>query len=362
MYSLDWNMKNVRFAYIKVDENGATVDIPLDDEEFNYYPVTKATMIDTFTRLENEECGAGTNDVVDLCAGIDAALTQFETHALTESIEREKKIAIVSNNRQKGNLLCSDGQHICDKYQSITLRDEEGVSIVMINIDMDGNPNEYLPCLTYYDEKRILDATSLQLVEEEFRDNREWDGQIKLKLCEYIPTPGPTMSPTPPPSPSPTPDPTPGPTPNPSPSPTPDPTPTPTPSPTGVPTPTPTRSPTKDPTPSPSPSPTREPTDIPSYHPTTDPTPSPTGLPTPSPTPDPTPSPTDHPTPSPTGVPTPRPTPSPTPSPTDVPTDDPTPSPTPNPTCVPTKSPTPSPTYWPTPSPTKWPTPSPTYW
>merc|ERR1719216_32324 len=273
--------KNVRFSYIKVDANGASVDIELNDDDYNYYPVGKTEFIQLFVDMENEECGLGTNDIVDLCAGIDAALDQFENHRInpTESVERERKIAIISNNQQKDNLMCSDGQHICDKYEQITLG-QEGISIVMINIDMNGSADEYLPCLTYYEQPqnvRIQDYTS-EVINGE-NERAALFEQVHIKLCETEPTLQPTTNPTLPPSPSPTDSPTPSPTDNPTKNPTlppsPSPTDSPTPSPTDIPTKNPTRSPTKPPTKSPTRPPTPSPTDNPTKNPTEIPTYSP---------------------------------------------------------------------------------------
>merc|ERR1712228_1077660 len=282
--------KNVRFSYIKVDANGASVDIELNDDDYNYYPVGKTEFIQLFVDMENEECGSGTNDIVDLCAGIDAALDQFASHRINpaESVERERKIAIISNNQQKDNLQCSNGQNICDKYGQITLG-QEGISIVMINIDMNGSADEYLPCLTYYEQPqnvRIQDYTSEVINGEDERDILI--EQVHIKLCETEPTLQPTTNPTLPPSPSPTDSPTPSPTDIPTKNPTRSPTKPPTKNPTLPPTPSPTDNPTKNPTRSPTKPPTKNPTLPPTKNPTLPPTPSPTGLPTPSPTDSPT--------------------------------------------------------------------------
>jgi hypothetical protein len=148
--------KNVRFAYIKVDANGATVDISLNDQEFNYYPVPKEVLVDTFVRIENEDCGAGTDDVIDLCSGLDAAIAEFENNQLDETRERERKIAIISNNKHNemanGEYVCANGENLCNKYEPYTVANGDGISIVMINIDMNGAVDEYLPCL----EKFVL--------------------------------------------------------------------------------------------------------------------------------------------------------------------------------------------------------------
>merc|ERR1719361_1338254 len=278
--------KNVRFSYIKVDANGASVDIELNDDDYNYYPVGKTEFIQLFVDMENEECGSGTNDIVDLCAGIDAALDQFASHRInpTESVERERKIAIISNNQQKDNLQCSNGQHICDKYEQITLG-QEGISIVMINIDINGSADEYLPCLTYYEQPqnvRIQDYTSEVINGENERDSLF--EQVHIKLCETEPTLQPTTNPTLPPSPSPTDSPTKNPTRSPTKPPTKNPTLPPTPSPTDNPTPSPTDNPTPSPTDNPTKNPTRSPTKNPTRSPTKPPTPSPTDNPTPNPT------------------------------------------------------------------------------
>merc|ERR1712130_730082 len=185
---------------------------------------------------------------------------------------------------------------------------EDGISIVMINVDMDGATDVYLPCLTYYDQgqqgqnNRIFDTNTTYLNSEVERP-KVING-IKIKLCETEPSPQPTRGPTSGPTPGPTDPPTKNPTRSPTKPPTKNPTLPPTPSPTGNPTP----SPTGDPTPGPTDPPTKNPTRSPTKPPTKDPT-----LP-------PTPSPTDNPTPPPTGNPTPSPTPSPTPPPTKIPT------------------------------------------
>eukprot|EP01084_Bolivina_argentea_P276063 470940_1 len=313
-------MMFVRSGYIEYDAHGATIKTGLN-HSINYWPVPTSDFLVEFRKIQNSECGIGTNDETDLCDGLDAAFAQFEIdNSAVDSFtpERERKLIIVSNNKQ---LTCKNGNNICDEYEDkIYGRDKGennfGVSVVMVNIDMNGEIDTYLPCLTMYGGNRILDVDTFGNLDFQ-NTNTEPDGRdeiinhVQHRICAKAITPSPTI----------------------------DPTVIPTQTPTKIPTKTPTNNPTNKPTFKPTEMPSKLPTDI-----TNNPTPSPIFIPTISPSNKPTKTPSAIPTKTPTNNPTNKPTFKPTEMPSKLPTDI-TNNPTPSPIFIPTISPSKYPTY-----------------
>eukprot|EP01084_Bolivina_argentea_P276064 470942_1 len=270
---LQGQIMNVRAGYLEFDGNGATVITGLNDS-INYWPVTAAEFLVEFRKIQYRECGIGTNDETDLCDGLDAAFAQFEIdNSAVDSFtpERERKLIIVSNNKQ---LTCKNGNNICDEYEDkIYGRDKGennfGVSVVMVNIDMNGEIDTYLPCLTMYGGNRILDVDTFGNLDFQ-NTNTKLTGRdavidhVQDRICAKAITPSPTIDPTV--------------------IPTQTPTKIPTKTPTKTPTNPPSKIPTQSPTNPPSNYPTKTPSKIPTITPTESPTNPPSNIPTESPT------------------------------------------------------------------------------
>eukprot|EP01083_Nonionella_stella_P307791 1083131_1 len=133
---------NVRSAYLEYDGSGARMITGLDDS-FNYWPVTAAEFLVEFRKIQNRECGIGTNDRTDLCSGLKTAFAEFENNGnvgpdvWAPKPERERKIIIFSNNEQENNLYCSNGKHICEEYEDKIC--EERKIIIFSNNEQENN-------------------------------------------------------------------------------------------------------------------------------------------------------------------------------------------------------------------------------
>ena len=278
--------KNVRYAYFTFDDENVSPITSLNDD-INRAPVSLDDLRDAYFEIEQKECGFDViddGDEPDLCSALDAAFTEFDTYNTNDvDPNRERKIAIISNNKDTE---CNDGRSICEVYRDRIYQD--GIGVIMINIDLDETQDLYESCITYNDPDRIVDTTTTTLSNGQER-NDIIEQTIKVKLCETRPSASPTSDPTVDPTSDPTTDPTRDPTSDPTIDPTRDPTKIyPTADPTSDPTKDPTRDPTADPTRDPTSDPTRDPTIDPTVDPTRDPTRDPTTDPTIDPTRDPT--------------------------------------------------------------------------
>eukprot|EP01084_Bolivina_argentea_P263038 445070_1 len=222
---------NVRIAYIEYDCNDAYLTKELD-RDFNKKIVSEIDLQNEVNDIRNRNCGDGTENIcgktTNLCAALDLAFNEFNTNIIDADPNREKALLIYSNNRNDESScnICNFEHHMY------------GVSVFMVNINLDGTNKQYELCLVKYDNERIFDTTIELLLFSGVED------RILHKICATSPSPSPTIDPTT------------------------DPTIDPTLDPTVDPTTDPTSEPTIDPTPNPTGSPTESPSVSPTYNPT----------------------------------------------------------------------------------------------
>ena len=93
-------IKNVRYAYIEFGVDGVVIFDPTLSDDFNTAPVSDNDLLEQYYALTNMECGdeeLGLAEEPDLCAALEAAFQEFEDNG-SDSLDREKKILIISNN------------------------------------------------------------------------------------------------------------------------------------------------------------------------------------------------------------------------------------------------------------------------
>eukprot|EP01084_Bolivina_argentea_P263037 445069_1 len=254
---------NVRIAYIEYDCNDAYLTKGLD-RDLNKKNVSEMDLINEFNDIKNRNCGDGTENIcgktTNLCAALDLAFNEFNTNIIDADPNREKAILIYSNNiNDESNCnICKFEHHMYGRQNGAA--NIYGVSVMMVNINLNITNKQYKPCLVKYDNQRIIDTTIELLTDQNYYEYYVQD-VIQMKLCDTKPSQSPTIDPTTDPTTNPT-----------------------------ISTLEPTANPSTDPTSSPS----SDPTIYPTLEPTIDPTPNPTGSPTESPSVSPTFNPTNY--------------------------------------------------------------------